>query len=192
MEKDRLEDFLKVGETVLWKGDPEKFDMIDGTHRAVLLKKLLISMAISILLACLYVWYTIHTGRQVSTGFAGAIAACGLISPMTVFTDAISISRMHYAATDQRLIIYEDSVRQMDYYRIKDAIFVTDKEGHTSLLCGKNGVKAGAAKARSLTVYGDVNESESTDDCKNFAMYAVDDPDGLRKALRKQLPGCRL
>ena len=192
MNKDRIDEFLQVGEEVLWKGGPADYELLDKTHRALLIKRIVLFMGISILLAVAYVLFRKYTGRDPEISMAIIIAVCGFIGPLTVFTDGISIQRYRYAATDRRLMVYEDEVKQMDYRRIKEARFLTDADGQTSLACGRKAVKAAPSRLRSLTVFGDVNEREGLDPCRSFAMYAIDDPEGLRKVLRKKLPDCSL
>ena len=192
MEKDRIDDFLRVGEKVLWKGEAAEFATFNKTYKSAFLRRTVLSMGVAVLLAVLYFVFAKSTGRVPDLRLVGICLLCGAISPVTVTTDAGQIRRFRYAATDQRLMVYESTLRQMDYRRIKEAKFITDKDGLTTLVCGSRGVQSSPSKWRSLTVYGDVNEQSGMDPCKCFVMYAVDDPEGLRRVLREKLLRCDL
>ena len=78
-----------------------------------------------------------------------------------------------YALTDQRMIaLMGMSFEAVDYDRVSDYEFVTDEDGHTSLLCGERAREVKPFSRRTVTVCGAQNNAE-TGECQGFAMYGV-------------------
>ena len=111
---------------------------------------------------------------------------CG-IPAFNMLGDASKLKKMEYVVTDQRLIILRDSLRPMPFKAIQEAGFRTDDDGHVSLLCGKDALKAKADKWREICVVGQ-STADGTDVCSRFVFYAPADLKGLKAALKDRLP----
>ena len=67
-----------------------------------------------------------------------------------------------------------------------DAAFVTDGDGHTSLVCGSKAVSSSPSKVRSIASkaarFSDSKELEA------YAMYAIADAATIKEVLKDYLP----
>ena len=117
------------------------------------------------------------TSSQVSYGLFGE------------FMDANKLrNKSLYALTDQRMIaVMGMSVEAVDYERLSDYEFVTDEDGHTSLLCGERAREVKPYGRRSATVCGAQNNAE-TGECHGFAMYGITaEVDNIEKILSQHI-----
>ena len=111
---------------------------------------------------------------------------CG-IPAINVLGDASKLRKMEYAVTDQRLIILRDSLRSAYFPSIREAAFRADPDGHISLLCGSDALKAKPDKWREVCLIGQ-SATERTDVCNRFVLYAPSDLNGLKAVLKDRLP----
>lgn len=178
---------LKPGEQILWRGKTEAFTTLDKTHK----KKFAIFACIGLLIAALL------TIAYLSAAMRGELEVkpfvllivlllCG-IPAFNMLSDASKLRKTEYVVTDQRLLILSDSLRPMAFSAIQEAGFGTDADGHVSLLCGKDAMKAKPDKWRTMCLAGN-NIAEGTDICAHFVFYAPADLKGLKAALKDRLP----
>ena len=176
---------LKKGETLLWEGRPESFSLFDCCVTPSLLKDLLVSLIGGLLIVAEY-WFCSGRG-PLRPGIFWIPAMLVCVPLVRVFSDAFILNRSRYYATNRRLAIVNSVVKDVEYTRIPEAAFKTDRAGHTSLLCGGKAVLAGDSSFRERAVVGlDALIGEDTV-CDSFAFYAVDDPDALNSALKNIL-----
>ena len=110
-----------------------------------------------------------------------------MIPTINVLSDASKLKKIEYIATTERLIVLRDSVRSAYYSQIRTACLRQDEDGHTSLLCGPDAVKAKSRKFRELCVVGS-NATDSSAECERFCFYAPADRKALEKILHEKMP----
>lgn len=167
---------LKDDETLLWCARPEAFETLDKTHKGRFIRKAVIIAAV---VAVLIVIYIIAAGKNhvdVKLPVILLVLAAGLYGVFGENLDANKLrSKTIYGLTDRRMIaVMGMSTEAVDYERMKkgDYEFVTDEDGHTSLLCGERAREAKPYGRRSVTVCGAQNNAE-TGECHGFAMYGI-------------------
>ena len=182
-----LERVLRAGEEVLWSGKPEKFKTLDATYKPVFFSKVLLCAVICVVLEVIYALLATRSGAGIKMGLVLVIIACCALSPILFFTRTRTLRRCVYAATNLRLIIVADQVREIEYRRIPVCSFRKDADGHTSLLCGAKAIAAKPGKWRDIALFGNAGDDGSSQ-CEKFAFYAVDKPLALREALTGKVP----
>ena len=172
--EEKLKAKLKDDETLLWTARPEAFEILDKTHKAHFVKKAILIAIVAVIAIALYVNAAIKTNSTVQIAvimIALVAAAYGIFGE---FLDGRKLqNKTLYALTDQRMIAFMGmSFEAVDYSRVKDYEFVTDEDGHTSLLCGERAREVKPHGRRSVTVCGAQNNAE-TGECHGFAMYGI-------------------
>ena len=172
--EEKLKAKLKDDETLLWTAKPEAFETLDSTHKKHFVMKGILLSVIFLALIAIYIRAALstHSTIQIPVILIGLAAyAYGLFGE---FIDANKLrNKSLYALTDQRMIaVMGMSVEAVDYERLSDYEFVTDEDGHTSLLCGERAREAKPYGRRSATVCGAQNNAE-TGECHGFAMYGI-------------------
>ena len=186
-----MDEILKAGlhpdEKLLWRGKPEPFETLDKTQKKKFVVSAVIGLLITITVGTLYAFAVLRSGADVKPVLILIVLIlCGIPSFNTL-GDASKLKKMEYVVTDQRLIILRDSLRGMPYSAIHEAAFREDPDGHVSLLCGKDALKAKPDKWREICIIGQ-NASEGTDVCNRFVFYAPSDLNGLKAAVKDSLP----
>jgi hypothetical protein len=172
--EEKLKAKLKDDETLLWTAKPEAFETLDSTHKKHFVMKGILLSVIFLALIAIYIRAALstHSTIQIPVILIGLAAyAYGLFGE---FMDANKLrNKSLYALTDQRMIaVMGMSVEAVDYERLSDYEFVTDEDGHTSLLCGERAREVKPYGRRSATVCGAQNNAE-TGECHGFAMYGI-------------------
>lgn len=172
--EEKLKAKLKDDETLLWTAKPEAFETLDSTHKKHFVMKGILLSVIFWALIAIYIRAALstHSTIQIPVILIGLAAyAYGLFGE---FIDANKLrNKSLYALTDQRMIaVMGMSVEAVDYERLSDYEFVTDEDGHTSLLCGERAREVKPYGRRSATVCGAQNNAE-TGECHGFAMYGI-------------------
>ena len=172
--EEKLKAKLKDDETLLWTAKPEAFETLDSTHKAYFVKKAVLIGIVLVALVALYVKMAIDKNADVQPMVILIGLAFGAYGILGEFLDANKLrNKSLYALTDQRIIaVMGMSVEAVDYERLSDYEFVTDADGHTSLLCGERAREAKPYGRRSATVCGAQNNSE-TGECHGFALYGI-------------------
>ncbi len=182
-----LKESLREEEKLLWSGRPEAFETLDMTHKIPFIRKGIITAIVTIAIC---VGYVILAGAQdapLKPGVLAVVAACGVFIIVRGLLDASKIrKRMQYAITDKRLIILTDSDKSVEYSAISAAMLSSDKDGHVSLLCGENAIKAKPWRRRALALTGAVT-NDTTGVCESFVMYALPETDKVNEILRSYL-----
>ena len=177
-----LERALKEGEHLLWTGKPESYKILDKTNKPAFLRRCLIWAIICFGLEIMYVRIMLASGTGIKWGvMAVFFVVCASIPGLFLFRSR-QIRKFVYAATDRRLLIVSDQVREMAYERIPECALKIDKDGHTTVLCGKKAIAAKPGRWRKFTYCVDPNDNGVAPGAK-FGFYAVDEPDELRRAL---------
>lgn len=108
----------------------------------------------------------------------------GSMVPLTAIADGLKVRTLEYAATDRRLLRQNGSmVYEAGYDEIGTCRFGKDPSGNTSLLCGNTAVKSKPSKWRNLALFSGTHERDADHHVTDYVFYAVDDPEGLKKAL---------
>ncbi|MBR1456186.1 MAG: hypothetical protein IJ594_03375 [Oscillospiraceae bacterium] len=185
--EERLREQLEEGEQLLWTGKAEPYETLDAVHKRPFTLKCVIGYLIALAVIVTYVSVARETGIQPLLILL--VLAIASIGPLNVLGDGRKLRRAVYAATDRRLIAVGENVRSVEYDKIAEAAFREDEAGHVSLLCGYNALKAKSAKWREITLVGHTFDEDDKSRCAAFALYAVDDANGLKKVLREKIPG---
>lgn len=187
--EEKLKAKLKDDETLLWMAKPEAFETLDSTHKKHFVMKGILLSVIFLALIAIYIRAALstHSTIQIPVILIGLAAyAYGLFGE---FIDANKLrNKSLYALTDQRMIaVMGMSVEAVDYERLSDYEFVTDEDGHTSLLCGERAREVKPYGRRSATVCGAQNNAE-TGECHGFAMYGITaEVDNIEKILSQHI-----
>ena len=174
--EDILKSKLKEDETLLWSATPEAFETLDKTHKAKFISKAIIISVVFAALVAFYISVAIQKNAAIQIPLLAIGLAAALYGIFGEFLDANKLrNKTIYGLTDQRMIaVMGMSTESVEYGRMiaGDYEFVTDKDGHTSLLCGERAREAKPNGRRSVTVCGAQNNSE-TGLCQGFAMYGI-------------------
>lgn len=177
-----LDKVLGPEETLLWSGRPEKFKILDTTYKPVFIFRCVLCVVILIAVEVLYITTAISMNAGIKWGLVAVIFAACAASPILFLARSQKLKKYFYAATNTRLIIVTEQLKEIQYRRIPVCAFKTDADGHTSLLCGEKAVASKPGKWRELAFFGNPGD-DGIAPCEKFAFYAVADPDELRKTL---------
>ena len=176
--EEKLKSALHEGEKLRWWGSAEEFDTFDKTNKPAFIRKAAVSLGIVLALIIAYV--CVVPAESVKPVLILVLLAFGLIGPGNVLADAAKLkNRVSYAVTDQRLFQILDSAKGIAYTDIDSVTFKTDGDGHTSLLCGSDAIRAPAAKWRELAVVG-ARVNNDTRRVESFVMYAIKDAEKVK------------
>ena len=174
--EDILKSKLKDDETLLWCAVPEAFETLDKTHKAHFMRKAILVAIGMVAVILLYILAAAENHAAVQPLVIAVLLAAGAYG---IFGDILDANKLRkktvYGLTDQRIIaVMGMSTESVDYERMGkgDYEFVTDEDGHTSLLCGERAREAKPHARRSVTVCGAQNNAE-TGECHGFGMYGI-------------------
>ena len=174
--EDILKSKLKDDETLLWCAVPEAFETLDKTHKAHFMRKAILVAVGAVALILLYILAAAKNHAAVQPLVIAVLLAAGAYG---IFGDILDANKLRkktvYGLTDRRIIaVMGMSTESVDYERMGkgDYEFVTDEDGHTSLLCGERAREAKPHARRSVTVCGAQNNAE-TGECHGFGMYGI-------------------
>ncbi len=179
---DILQTILHKEEKILWEGKAEPFTTLDRTHKNAYLKKLCITLAVTLALLLLY-FTTVSEVEPFIVAVMLFLAAYICIKPLT---EARQLRSARYLVTDERLVLITDEVVNVVYTDIPMAAIRTDADGHSSLLCGQRAIAAAPQQRRSFAATGAVIDMDSQL-CDSLIFYAVADIAGMKEALRPYL-----
>ena len=182
---EQLKEALQEGEQLLWQGKAENFETLDRTHKQNLIMTTAISLGIALAICIAYIAAAGIANVKPLLILIILLIAC--IGPFNAFGDGKKLKKMIYAVTDQRILAVSDDVRAVEFDKVDAAEFRRDADGHTSLLLGRDAVKSKATKWRQYTVVGPHMNEEEPPKLETFALYAVNDVAGLKKALSGRL-----
>lgn len=185
----KLKAKLKDDETLLWCARPEAFETLDKTHKTRFIRKAVITTVVFAAIVAVYIKAAVNTNSdvQIPVILMGLVAA--LYGMFGEFLDANKLrNKSIYALTDQRIIAMMGmSFEAVDYHRLTDYEFVTDEDGHTTLLCGERARETKPYGRRSATVRGAQNNAESGI-CEGYALYGITEHvDAIDKILSKHI-----
>lgn len=182
-----IKEWLRDGEELLWTGKPLCEKTLDQTYKGAFLRRLLIGGGLTIILEALYIRAALMSEVGIKPVMIILLPILCLYSAASILIGGRKIRLLTYAATDRRLMVVSDSMAEMPYKRIKEAVFKMDADGHETLLCGSEAVKSRPVKWRDLSLYA---KNDASDDmnkpCEKYALYAVSDPDGLRAVMKEK------
>ena len=186
MEEEKKLVTLEEGEEILWQAGAKPFRTLDKTNKPGFLLKAIIGAAIFIGVLIGYL-ATVGDPSEIKPILCLIVLLFCALPSINTFSDAKSVRKVRYLATNRRLIAVRDTGRSIDYGAIREAAFRTDADGNESLLCGRAAVKAKSAKWRALAVTG-ATPLDENGVCESFAFYAPEDIDGLKKVLKDVMP----
>ena len=180
-----LNSSLNSGEEILWRSHPEDFEILDQTHRSAFLRKAVIGAAI----ALGFIAILLFTGNLVPKSWILIVIATLLcaIPAINVYNDGSKLRKSEYIATSERLIVLRDAVRSAEYSKILSGGFLKDSDGHTSLLIGREALKAKPTKWREIAVVG-MGSQENAEEVARFCFYALQDIEPIKTILHEKVP----
>lgn len=182
-----LKESLSEEETLLWSGRPEPFETLDKTHKKPFIRSAIITALITLAICAAYVILIIIENTQLKPGVLVVVAACGVFLILRSLLDASKIRKqVQYAITDKRLMILTDNAKSIEYSAVSVSKLDRDEDGHISLLCGENAIKAKPWKRRAAVLTGAVI-NDNTGMCVSFVMYAIPDADKVKEILKPYL-----
>lgn len=183
-----IRSYIKNDERLLWAGQCANTTTLNKTYKKVFTEKLITSSCIYAVLVVASILLAKHQNVKTPVGFLLLLALLIFIPVINVFTEAGSVSKAGYAATDKRLIVAINGEKDIPYDKITQVAFRTDDDGLTSMLCGTKAVGSKPGSWRSRTMEGNMVSKEDADKpCQNFVFYAVNDPEGLKHVLKDKL-----
>ena len=183
--EETLQASLNSGEKILWRAHAESFETLDKTNKPDYILKFVIGAVIVLVFAI----FLIAAGglERKSLILILIVLALAMIPSINIISDASKLRKTEYIATSERLIVLRDSVRSAYYSQIRSGAFKEDEDGHFSLLCGPDALKAKPRKYRELCVVG-ANSADSGAECEKFCFYAPEDRAALQKILHEKMP----
>ena len=182
---EELKSALEEGETVLWQGSPEDFVTLDKTNKKPYIIRVVIPALVCIALIVTYGAATIPD-NNFKPALAAVIAAFGVLIASSTFLDARKIRKQKYCITDKKLIWINDSTKKIPFETIKEYLFSTDEDDHTTLLIGADAVKRKSSKWRSLAA-SSVYMNEETGTCDQAVFYAIPKAERFKIIFEDQL-----
>ena len=170
---------LQKGETVLWRGKPANFKILEKTYTGFYAVLLCVFYGLTIF----FLVYAFQKNGKLDMMTLIPVLVFGSIIPLSELNNAFKARPLGYFATDRRLIrINRDRVIPMEYDRIRECQFKKDADGKVSLLCGWKAVQTKPYLWRNYAT-SNVIEDEG-EPCRAFILYAVNDPEGLKNVLK--------
>lgn len=184
----RITDQLAPGEQLIWSGKAKEGKIMSSIYAPLYLRDILISYGITGFVAVKSILTNLSAGDPVDLTPVILMLVIGSILPLTSIGDAVKAHKLQYAATDRRLISMNgDNVNSVPYSSIHDAVLKQDRDGFTSLLCGTAGTKLKENRWRYIATLNCTSVDEKRE-CSRFVLYAVDDHEGLKNAVKDRLP----
>lgn len=175
---------LENGEKILWTGKSASKKVMDSTYLVPYLIRFVVSYGIVAALA----FYAISKTGSIRTSALLMLLVVGSLIPMTAISDGIKSKKLCYAATDRRLMrVNESLVSSVNYDEIGSCAFRKDSSGNTSLLCGDKTVSSNPSSWRGKALFTGSYEKDSENHVNDYVFYAVDDAEGLKKAIEDKV-----
>lgn len=179
---ERIKDYLGHGEKVLWTGQAEDFQPMDKTHKNYYTRRSIIVALVSVAIIAAYFISAVNSGAGIKWGVVIVLVAVAVYAVVSPVLDIKKLRKCSYVLTTDKLILVTPSdVRSVALSSIPTAKLALDEDGHKSLLCGPDADKLSACKRRVATLTGALLDQQSSM-CDRFVFYAVNDPEGLKKA----------
>lgn len=185
---DKLNKYLEEGETLLWAGKPEAFEVMDETNKKSITIKTLAGSLTCLIVAAVYLILAARAGAALKPAVFLVCAALAVYFAIAPYLDAGKLKdKTIYAVTDRRIItLMNDELKSAKYPDIEAAAFKTDKDGHSTVLFGPGGVKEPMRKWRGQSLYG-VRKEVGGSKCDMCVFYAVPDGEKLKEILSRYI-----
>ena len=186
MEK-QLREHLMKDEQLLWTGRPESFEVLDKTNKSGIIIGSIIKILITLGILAFYIISNLEKG-SIMPGIVVFILAFGIFSLINPFLVARRmLKKTIYGLTDKRILRSGANNEAVPYERIKSAVLRTDKDGHTSLLCGPRAVNLKPKKWRSEADASFI-DSRDNPEAERVILYALPIDNKLKELLKKNIP----
>lgn len=185
--EEQLREQLLEDEQLLWTGCPESFNTFDKTNKPSIVIGLVIK-ALFILGILFLFLYSTQNGDSKQPGIFICIIAFTAFTVVNPFLIARRLRKKTiYGLTNKRIIRSGSTDNAVPYERIKKATLATDKDGHTTLLCGERAVDLKPRKWRGEAdaSFIDTHDAPEAD---RVILYALPMDSRLNDLLYKYLP----
>ncbi len=137
--EEKLNAYLKKGEKVLWKGQPEQFPLLDEGSKTGILRKWVLTVVVAAGLIAGYI--PNHAASEM--GFVVGVLVCAAVLMALPFIEMRGLMRCRYWITDQRVIqMTKDGLfYSMDLADVDDLSIVKGKSVKDSLAVGSASFK---------------------------------------------------
>lgn len=180
-----LKEKLEEGEDVLFSTGAADFETMDRTNKPGIIRKIVISAAVTLALNLAYIISASKTG-DVKWGLVAVLAAIGAYVCISGFITAKKVRKYEYFITDRRIAVVSDTVKDVYFKDIKKYNFSKDADGNTTLLVGEKALSLAAAKWRG-TAEGPVDRDENSGEVLKAVVYAIKDAKGFEKKFEEQM-----
>lgn len=169
-----LQKNLLPDETLLWSARPETFEILDATYKKPIVRKISIILLSILVLSVCYILAAVNNGVKIQPIAMLICAAPFLYSIWNDFSDAGKLkNQIVYGLTDRRLLTLNGKqLFAMEYSKLNGYALLTDSEGHVSLVCGPDALKAKEKSRREQAVCG-FRMNLDSDTCDSYAMYGI-------------------
>ena len=175
-----IKEELRPGEKILWRAKTDAFETLDVTHKKAFITKAALIIGIVAALYVVYVVFAQAKGIELKPVLVVGALFCAFLGAFNGISEGKKMKKMQYIVTDQRIISVLEVPKSLDFSHVREYEFMTDADGHTSVLFGKKAIKAKAHLRRTFALL-DPYIDEETGYCSRFALYAVPDVDNLKK-----------
>lgn len=182
----QLRDHLLEDEQLLWTGCPEPFETLDKTNKTSIIVGLVVKALVTLGLLVMFFFSTQNGGSRHPGVFIIilAFAAFAFLNPFLIARRLRK--KTIYGLTDKRIMRAGATDNSVPYERIKNAVLRTDKDGHTSLLCGP---RANSLKPRQWRSEADASfiDNQNEPEADRVVLYALPMDSKIKDLLNKYL-----
>ena len=184
--EEQLREHLMEDEQLLWVGTPESFETLDKTNKTSIIVGTTIKVVVT-----LFLFFCFTYGQDKGDVKPGIIAVILVFAVLALINPFVIARRLRkktlYGLTDKRVMRTGTFDEAIPYDRIKTAVLRTDRDGHTSLLCGSRAVNL---KPRQWRGEADASFINSNDDSEaaRVILFALPIDSKLKALLEKYLP----
>ena len=170
---DKLNEYLQVGEQLLWSGSPEPIGTLQGLYKSAILRKILMIAAGIVILAGWYISAAVKNGVEVQPIAIIVCALPFLYSIYNDFSDAKTLrERTLYTADSRMITVVDKAVSGVEYDKVEGWKVEADADGVVSLVCGCDALKGKERSRREFAVCG-ARTNLDTGLCESYVMYGI-------------------
>lgn len=185
--EESLKSIMDDGEQLLWRSRPEPFETLDKTHKKSVIVKSIITAVVTVAIITAYIIAAVRSSADMKVGLIVIILVIGGYMIASPFLHARKLrKKAEYAITTRQLVLITDDAKGTPYDKIGVAAIRTDDDGHSSLLCGEDAIKAPAVRWRGYSMSG-AHTNVDTGRCDALVFYAIPEAERVREILKPYL-----
>ncbi|MBP5169043.1 MAG: hypothetical protein ILP14_07560 [Oscillospiraceae bacterium] len=186
MMENQLHEHLMENEQLLWTGQPKSIETLDKTNKTSIVVGSIVKALITLGIIMVFIFSGQEKGT-ISPGIIVVILAFGIFALVNPFLTARRLRKKTiYGLTDKRVMRSGATDEAVPYERIKNAVLRSDKDGHTSLLCGPRAVNLKPRKWRGEADASFINNADDPEAAR-VILYALPMDDKLKELLNRYI-----